>query len=51
MVLVAFGVLFSGVVSSVLAGATTALLLAVMLPIVIGPDQAAPRCLGASVAR
>ncbi|HWD25365.1 MAG TPA: FUSC family protein, partial [Acidimicrobiales bacterium] len=33
MVVVAFGVLFSGVVSSVLAGATTALLLAFILPV------------------
>jgi hypothetical protein len=33
MALVAFGVLFAGVVSSVLAGATTSLLLAFILPV------------------
>ena len=43
MVVVAFGVLFSGVVSSVLAGATTSLLLAFILPITFaGPVSSIP---------
>jgi hypothetical protein len=43
MALVAFGVLFSGVVSSVLAGATTSLLLAFILPITFaGPVSSIP---------
>jgi uncharacterized membrane protein YccC len=43
MALVAFGVLFSGVVSSVLAGATTSLLLAFILPITFaGPLSSIP---------
>jgi uncharacterized membrane protein YccC len=43
MVVVAFGVLFSGVVSSVLAGATTSLLLAFILPITFaGPLSSIP---------
>ncbi|MEN3282785.1 MAG: hypothetical protein V7607_3925 [Solirubrobacteraceae bacterium] len=43
MALVGFGVLFAGVVSSVLAGATTALLLAFILPVSIaGPVSSIP---------
>jgi fusaric acid resistance family protein len=43
MALVAFGVLFAGVVSSVLAGATTALLLAFILPVSLsGPVSSIP---------
>jgi hypothetical protein len=43
MTLVAFGVLFAGVVSSVLAGATTSLLLAFILPVSIeGPASSIP---------
>jgi uncharacterized membrane protein YccC len=43
MTLVGFGVLFAGVVSSVLAGATTALLLAFILPVSIsGPVSSIP---------
>jgi hypothetical protein len=43
MVVVAFGVLFSGVVSSVLAGATTSLLLAFILPVTFaGPLSSIP---------
>jgi uncharacterized membrane protein YccC len=43
MAAVAFGVLFSGVVSSVLAGATTSLLLAFILPVSLpGPASAIP---------
>src|SRR3954470_7014689 len=43
MTLVAFGVLFAGVVSSVLAGATTSLLLAFILPVSIAaPASAIP---------
>lgn len=43
MVVVAFSVLFSGVVSSVLAGATTALVLAFILPITFaGPMSSIP---------
>jgi hypothetical protein len=43
MTLVAFGVLFAGVVSSVLAGATTALLLAFILPVSLpGPVSSIP---------
>src|SRR3954462_11357478 len=38
MTLVAFGVLFAGVVSSVLAGATTSLLLAFILPVSLPGD-------------
>ena len=40
MAVVAFGVLFAGVVSSVLAGATTALLLAFILPVSLPGDAA-----------
>jgi hypothetical protein len=48
MLVVAFAVLFSGVVSSVLASASTALLLAFILPVsLIGPSSAIPdRLLG-----
>ena len=43
MFLVGFGVLFSGVVSSVLAGATTSLLLAFILPVTFaGPPSSIP---------
>src|SRR5215218_358097 len=43
MALVAFGVLFAGVVSSVLAGATTSLLLAFILPVSLsGPVSSIP---------
>jgi hypothetical protein len=43
MALVAFGVLFAGVVSSVLAGATTSLLLAFILPVSLpGPTSSIP---------
>jgi uncharacterized membrane protein YccC len=43
MALVGFGVLFAGVVSSVLAGATTSLLLAFILPVaVVAPPSAVP---------
>jgi uncharacterized membrane protein YccC len=43
MALVAFGVLFAGVVSSVLAGATTSLLLAFILPVSLpGPISSIP---------
>jgi hypothetical protein len=43
MALVAFGVLFAGVVSSVLAGATTSLLLAFILPVCLpGPADSIP---------
>jgi Fusaric acid resistance protein-like len=43
MALVGFGVLFAGVVSSVLAGATTALLLAFILPVALpGPVSSVP---------
>jgi Fusaric acid resistance protein-like len=43
MALVAFGVLFAGVVSSVLAGATTSLLLAFILPVSLpGPASTIP---------
>jgi Fusaric acid resistance protein-like len=43
MTLVAFGVLFAGVVSSVLAGATTSLLLAFILPVSLpGPISSIP---------
>jgi uncharacterized membrane protein YccC len=43
MAVVAFGVLFAGVVSSVLAGATTSLLLAFILPVSIpGPASSIP---------
>jgi uncharacterized membrane protein YccC len=43
MALVAFGVLFAGVVSSVLAGATTSLLLAFILPVSLpGPASSIP---------
>src|SRR3954462_15127824 len=43
MALVAFGVLFAGVVSSVLAGATTSLLLAFILPVSLaGPSSSIP---------
>jgi uncharacterized membrane protein YccC len=43
MAIVGFGVLFAGVVSSVLAGATTSLLLAFILPVaVIAPPSAVP---------
>jgi uncharacterized membrane protein YccC len=43
MVTVAFGVLFAGVVSSVLAGATTSLLLAFILPVSLsGPVSSIP---------
>jgi uncharacterized membrane protein YccC len=43
MSLVAFGVIFAGVVSSVLAGATTALLLAFILPVSLpGPISSIP---------
>jgi uncharacterized membrane protein YccC len=43
MAIVAFAVLFSGVVSSVLAGATTSLLLAFILPITfVGPTSEIP---------
>jgi uncharacterized membrane protein YccC len=43
MVLVGFGVLFAGVVSSVLAGATTSLLLAFILPVSLpGPVSSIP---------
>src|SRR3954454_4571378 len=43
MALVAFGVLFAGVVSSVLAGATTSLLLAFILPASLaGPSSSIP---------
>jgi hypothetical protein len=43
MALVAFGVLFGGVVSSVLAGATTSLLLAFILPVSLpGPVSSIP---------
>jgi uncharacterized membrane protein YccC len=43
MALVAFGVLFAGVVSSVLAGATTSLLLAFILPVTLpGPVASIP---------
>jgi hypothetical protein len=43
MALVAFAILFSGVVSSALAGATTALLLAFILPVSLpGPASAIP---------
>src|SRR3954465_11936623 len=43
MALVAFGVLFAGVVSSVLAGATTSLLLAFILPVSLpGPVASIP---------
>src|SRR6476661_5109254 len=43
MAVVAFGVLFAGVVSSVLAGATTALLLAFILPVSLAaPASAVP---------
>jgi hypothetical protein len=41
MALVAFGVLFAGVVSSVLAGATTSLLLAFILPVSLPAPSAA----------
>jgi uncharacterized membrane protein YccC len=40
MTVVAFGVLFAGVVSSVLAGATTAMLLAFILPVTLPGDVA-----------
>jgi uncharacterized membrane protein YccC len=43
MAVVAFGVIFAGVVSSVLAGATTALLLAFILPVSLpGPASSIP---------
>jgi hypothetical protein len=43
MALMAFGVLFAGVVSSVLAGATTSLLLAFILPVSLpGPSSSIP---------
>jgi uncharacterized membrane protein YccC len=43
MAIVGFGVIFAGVVSSVLAGATTSLLLAFILPVaVIAPPSAVP---------
>jgi uncharacterized membrane protein YccC len=43
MAIVAFGVLFAGVVSSVLAGATTSLLLAFILPVCLpGPASSIP---------
>jgi hypothetical protein len=43
MAVVAFGVLFAGVVSSVLAGATTSLLLAFILPVCLpGPASSIP---------
>jgi uncharacterized membrane protein YccC len=43
MAIVAFGVLFAGVVSSVLAGATTALLLSFILPVSLpGPASSIP---------
>ena len=43
MTLVAFGVMFAGVVSSVLAGATTSLLLAFILPVSLpGPASSIP---------
>jgi hypothetical protein len=43
MAVVAFGVIFAGVVSSVLAGATTALLLAFILPVCLpGPASSIP---------
>jgi len=43
MALVGFGVLFAGVVSSVLAGATTSLLLAFILPVSLaGPPSSVP---------
>src|SRR6185312_10488788 len=43
MTLVAFGVMFAGVVSSVLAGATTSLLLAFILPVSLpGPVSSIP---------
>jgi uncharacterized membrane protein YccC len=43
MAVVAFGVLFAGVISSVLAGATTALLLAFILPVCLpGPASSIP---------
>src|SRR3954453_19159190 len=43
MTAVAFGVLFAGVVSSVLAGATMTLLLAFILPVSLpGPDSSIP---------
>ena len=55
MTLVAFAVLFAGVVSSVLAGATTSLLLAFILPVSLpGPgelDPRSPRRLGTGVGR
>lgn len=43
MVVVGFGVIFAGVVSSVLAGATTSLLLAFILPVTLsGPASSVP---------
>ena len=43
MALVAFGVLFAGIASSVLAGATTSLLLAFILPVAVaGPPSSIP---------
>ena len=46
MAVVAFGVLFAGVVSSVLAGATTALLLAFILPVSLkAPASSIPDCI------
>jgi uncharacterized membrane protein YccC len=55
MTIVAFGILFAGVVSSVLAGATTALLLAFILPVSLPgpvseiPDRVAGWALAAAV--
>src|SRR5258708_27265173 len=47
MAVVGFGVIFAGVVSSVLAGATTALLLAFILPVSLAaPASAVPDPLG-----
>jgi uncharacterized membrane protein YccC len=47
MVLIAFGVLFAGVVSSVLAGATTSLLLSFILPVTLpGPASSIPERVG-----